>query len=149
MTGPLVFQCYDILKSIDASVHTAHFPNLAAVSEKLLGGGSTARVQQYIHYGKTYVKPGLEYLATKFENEMSESVSAFKAAQLFIPWKVAEMQPTAYSVDVLKSFPFLKALPVLGNLKSELNLYLSKAFAVSSSTDIILWWKNHSTELPH
>ena len=147
--GPLLFQCYDIFKSLYASIHTTHFPNLAAVAEKLIGGGSTARVQQYIHYEKTCFKIGLDYFATEFANEMSESVSVFEAAQLFVPWKVAEMQPTAASVHDLKSFPFLNALPVLRNLKSELSLYLSKAFAVSPSTDIILWLKNHSTEPPH
>ena len=145
--GPL-FSSATTFSSLDASIHTAHFPNLAAVAEKLLGGGSTARVQQYIYYGKTCVKPGLDYFATKFANEMSESVSVFKAA-FFVPWKVAEMHPTAASVDDLKSFPFLNTLHVLGNLKSELSLYLSKAFAVSPSTDIISWLKNHSTELPH
>lgn len=35
------------------------------------------------------------------------AISAFKAARLFVPQKVTEMQPTANAIDDLVVFPFL------------------------------------------
>jgi hypothetical protein len=69
--GPLVLRCYEVLSILNASIHTAHFPNVTAVAEKLVGGGSAARVQQYIHYGKSCVKPGLDYFVSKFGDDLS------------------------------------------------------------------------------
>lgn len=147
--GPLVFKCYEILNTLKASIHSADFPNVSAVARKLVAGGSTARIQQYIHYGRTCVKPGLDYFVTKFENELVGSVGAFKAAQLFVPSKVTEMQPTSNSVDDLKAFPFLNDLTLLQDLKSELCLYMAKAADVSPDADVLQWWQNHSSDLPH
>ena len=78
--GPLVLRCYEVISILQASIHTAHFPNLTAVAEKI---GPSSCVQQYIHYGMLCVTPGLDYFTTKFGNDLSESVSAFKAAQFF------------------------------------------------------------------
>ena len=105
-------------------------------------------MQQFI---KLCVTSGLDYFTTKFGNDLSESVSAFKAAQLSLPWKVTETLPTAASVDELKAFPFLDDPTILTNLKSELSVYLATAAGVTPSTvtDAVLWLKNHSNELPH
>ena len=108
-------------------------------------------MQQFIHYGKLCGTPGLDYFTTKFGNALSESVSAFKAAQLFLPWKVTETLPNAASVYELKAFPFLDDPTILTNLKSKLSVYLATAAGVTPSTvtDAVLWWQNHSNELPH
>ena len=92
----------------------------------------------------------MDYFTTKFGNDLSKSVSAFKAAQLFLPRKVTETLPTAASVDELKAFPFLDDPTILTNLKSELSVYLATAAGVTPSTvtDAVLWWKNRSNELP-
>ena len=147
--GPLVLRCYEVLSILNASIHTAHFPNVTAMAEKLVGGGSAARVQQYIHYGKSCVKPGLDYFVSKFGNDLSESVLAFKAAEFFLPWKVIEMQLTAASVDDLKVYPFLNEQTILGNLKCELSVYVAKAAGVTPDVEVMAWWRNHSSELPH
>ena len=62
---------------------------------------------------------------------MSESVSAFKAAQLFLPWKVTETQATAASVEEVKVYPFLNEQSILANFTSELSVYLAKAAGVT------------------
>lgn len=97
------------------------------------------------------MSPGLDYFTAKFGNDLSESVSSFKAAQLFLPWKVTETQPTAATVDELKVFPFLNHPDVITNLKSELSVYLATAAGVARATvtEAVTWWKNHSNELPH
>lgn len=43
--GPLVLRCYEVLSILNASIHTAHFPNLTAVAEKI---GPANREQQYM-----------------------------------------------------------------------------------------------------
>ena len=146
--GPLALQCYEVISILNASIHTSHFPNLTAVAEKI---GPASRVQQFIHYEKLCVTPGLDYYITNFGNDLNESVSTFKAAQLFLPRKVTETLPTAASVDELKAFPFLDDPTILTNLKSELSVYLATAAGVTPSTvtDAVLWWKDHSNELPH
>ena len=84
-----------------------------------------------------------------FQHELSSCVSAFKAAQLFVPSKIAEIRPTAAEIDSLKAFPFLSNAVLLQNLKAELSVYLAKAADVSPETNTLLWWQNHSTDLPH
>ena len=146
--GPLVSKCHEILTTLTAKIHAAHYPNLEAVARTLSGGSATA-LQQWVQYGKLCLKPGLDYFLSKFQHELSGSVAAFKSAQLFIPSKIVEMSPTAAEVDSLKSFPFLNNAVLLQNLKAELGVYLAKAAAVSPETDTLLWWQNNSTELPH
>ena len=62
-------------------------------------------------------------------------MEAFKAARLFCPQKVTEMEPTANSVDSLNAFPFLDKQEVIDGLKEELPQYLAKAADVSSEID--------------
>ena len=91
----------------------------------------------------------MDYFVAKFQDDLSDSVCAFKAAQLFVPWKVREMMPTCSAVDMLKSFPFLNNAAVLQNLKSELSSYVANVADVCPDFDILLWWQNHMTDLPH
>ena len=104
--GPLVFGCFDVLASLSVGIRTAYFPNLSAISARL-AGGNHARLQQFEQYGHLCVKPGLDYFVTKFTQDLGVSVAAFKAARLFVPQKVTEMQPDAYAIDGLAVFPFL------------------------------------------
>lgn len=117
--------------------------------DRALSSGSPAVLQQWVQYEKLCVKPGLDYFLAKFQQQLSSSRSAIKSAQLFNPSKIVEMRPTAAEIDSLKAFPFLNIAVLLQNLKAELSVYLAKAIAVSPETDILLWWQNHSTNLPH
>ena len=145
--GPLVLRCYEVLSILNASIHTAHFPKVVVVADKLVGRGSAACVQQYMHYGKSCVKPGL--FVSKFGNDLSGSGLAFKAAEFFLPWKVIEIQLTAASADDLKAYPFLNEQTILGNLKCELSIYMAKAAGVIPDVEVMAWWRNHSSELPY
>ena len=91
--GPVIYKYYEILDALTEGIHTAHFPNLQAVARKLSAaqstpGGSAAMLQQMIAYGKSRVQPGLDYFIWVFQQELSGSVCAFKAAQIFFPSKV-------------------------------------------------------------
>ena len=140
-----------ILTTLTAEIHTAHYPNLEAVARALsaVSGASPTLLQQLVTYGRSCVKPGLDYFLAKFLHDLSNSVSAFKSAQLLIPSKVVEMRPTAVEVGSLKAFSFLNNPMLLQNLKAELGAYLAKTAAVSPEIDTLLWWQNHSIDLPH
>ena len=145
--GPLVLRCFEILSALAAGIQVGYYPNVQAIAQTL-SGGSPAVAQQWVDYAKTCVRPGLQYFLTKFSEELSGSVAAFKAARLFDPQKVVGLKPDAAAVDSLQAFPFLKS-PTLANLKAELPSYLVKAADIDPSTDALLWWKTNSTDLPH
>ena len=85
----------------------------------------------------------------KMSNDLKCSCDAFKAAQLFVPHKVHEMQPIAADVDQLTALPFLDNAAVLHNLKAELSSYLAAACSAIASTDTLEWWESHHEDLPH
>ena len=148
--GPLVFSCFEVLSAVDASIPTVHMPNTVAIIEQISGlAGSTITSQQWLAYARKCVEPGLNYFKKKFTDELSGTVAAFKAARLFLPHKVDEMKPDASAIDTLKAFPFLDNITVLNELKQELPTYLAKAADVSATIEPLVWWKNHSGDLPH
>lgn len=138
--GPLVFSCFDVLASLSVGIRTAYFPNLSAISARF-AGGNRARSQQFEQYGRLCVKPGLDYFVTKFTQDLSDSVAAFKAARLFVPQKVTEMQPDANAIDGLAVFPFVNNPTILSQLKAELPEYLLKAEDVSADMSPLEWWE--------
>ena len=75
-------------------------------------------------------------------------MAAFKAARLFLPQKVRELNPDATVVDSLQAFPFFTP-SVLADLKSELPSYLAKAADVAADFDPLEWWKAHAVDLPN
>ena len=108
-----------------------------------------ARSQQFEQYGRLSVEPGLDYFLTKFTQDLSDSVAAFKVACLFVPQKVAEMQPNANAINDLAVFPFLNDIALLSQLKVELPEYLVKAEDVSANMAPLEWWDRQEYSLPH
>ena len=76
--------------------------------------------------------PGLQYFKAKFSNELSASLSAFKAARLFVP---KEMKPDINIVNTLRYFTFLNSQSILDDLKSEFPKYIAKAADTSPDED--------------
>ena len=95
------------------------------------------------------MQPGLNYFLTKFAQDLSDSVAAFKAACLFVPQKVVEMQPNANAINDLAVFPFLNDIALLPQLKVELPEYLVKAEDVSANMAPLEWWDRQEHSLPH
>ena len=143
--GALVFSCFDVLASLAAGIQTAHFPNLVAVAARL-SAGNLSLGQQFMQYGRDCIEPGLQYFHTRFAEDLSDSVAAFKAARLCVPQKVIETQPDANAIDALAAFPFLNNSMTLSQLKTELPDYLVKAADVSVDMALLEWWIDG---LPH
>ena len=78
----------------------------------------------------------------------NDRVQRVKAARLFVPHRLVEMNADTTAVDSLGAFPFLNNQFILNSLKVELPTYLALAQDVSSEYDTLSWWKGHSQDLP-
>ena len=119
--GPLLLQCYEELSKVSASFLTAYYPNIKAIARATAAeSGNPAFEQTLSDYATQCIQPARDYFEEKFDvtnGELSQLVSAFKAARLFSPYKVHEMTPSTAAVDELEAFPFLS--DKLENLKKE------------------------------
>ena len=68
--------------------------------------GNVALQQQWNAYCNGCVQPGLDYLNEKLGNATQNPTAGFKAARVFSPSKVNEMQPSPGDVDELQALPF-------------------------------------------
>ena len=144
--GALVLQCYEQICTVINSIQAAHNPNVRAIAERISSGDRNT-FQQLTDYAKACVQGAQTYFLQKIGGDLGELVEAFKAARLFSPQKIIEMQPAADAVDSLKAFPFLKKQETLDGLKEELPQYLAKASDISSEIDPVDWWGRHSADL--
>ena len=165
--GPLALDCYEKIETVKAAINTAHTPNLEAVARRLSSSadkcllqrvfptsrsrGSTSASQslqqRIVHYGYTCVQPGLDYFEKHFNSNL-DTLMAFKAARLFSPPKLNDLQPNADAVNGLKHFPFLNSKPILDGLKEELPSYLAKVVDIDTNIDVLQWWKQNESVLP-
>lgn len=103
--GPPVLKGFNVLSTLTAGIQVGCYPNVMAIVQSL-SPESPAVLQQWVDYAKSYVIPSLQYFLDKFSKELRGSVPAFKAARLFLPKKVREINPDASVVDLLQAFPF-------------------------------------------
>ena len=122
--GPLALQAYEFVNTVLASIQSAHFPNVSAVARQLCPGNAVAQ-RPWGDYALECVQPGFDYIVHIFGTTLKDAVAAFKAARLFSPHKVQEIQPSASSVDSLTVFPFFDELK-LSDLKAELPACLAR-----------------------
>lgn len=145
--GPLVFECYQVIATHNAVVHSAHYPNVDAIARDI-APASLSTQQVWSTYAKNCLEPGIQYFLEKFGDDTQCPLAAFKAARLFSPHRVHEMQPTAQDLDLLSVFPFLIDPAVLTSLKVELPSYLTKAASITPGFSVMEWWSQNEQELP-
>lgn len=141
----MAFKCYEIYTKLLTAIELQHYPNLSAVAKRL-SGSVHSLLDRLMKYGKDRVTPVVKYFKSKFSNELSKSLSIFKAARVFTPSKVKEMTP---DVSVVNSLTLLNNKTILDNLKSELLQYIAVSADTSPEVDVMSWWAEHSEELPH
>ena len=90
-----------------------------------------------------------DYIQSNCSGDLKAAVAAFKAARLFDPHRIVDLQPDANAVDSVTAFPFLNSSEILGNLKAELPQYLARATDISQQTESVDWWKRNTPDLPH
>ena len=111
--GPLVPTCYETISVLNAAARQAHYPNLTAIASQIASGDSQME-GELIQHAKSCVQSGLTYYFQQLAGNMKELLAAFKAAQLFSPFKVTELNPSNATIDTLSNLPFLSsAIPDL------------------------------------
>ena len=145
--GPLALHCYEVIETIKAYIHASHTPNILAVAE-MLSGGVAHDKHLMIDHAKQCIQPGIDYFNHQLTTTLQRSLTVFKAARLFSPQKMQDMQPNASSIDSLSAFPFFDGED-LGRLKSELPVYLGKAVDLDASIDPLQWWQHNASDLPY
>ena len=103
--GTLAVKCYEEILKIRAAISAKYYPNLHAVSRES-SSGNPALQQQLIAHGISCLQPGLLYFQEKLGSDTIHPVAAFKAARLFSPTKLIEIQPEAADIDTLNTSHF-------------------------------------------
>ena len=111
--GHLAFECYDIISSVSAAVHVAHYPNVEVISQRLAPNNASLK-QQLLDYSKQCMQPAYDYYTQHLQSCLNVPLAAFKADQLFVPQKIQQLQPTALTIDSLAVFPFLSDVSTSG-----------------------------------
>jgi hypothetical protein len=149
--GPLVFSCYEKLKAVAEACQNPHFPNVRAVAVSIANQDPTQNVETLEQRAKECVQPAIRWFLRKFNVELYNTVSAFKAARIMCPVAVQWLAPTAETIKTLKIFPFLNNDATIDALVKELPQYVAAAqdVIISSEEKKVEWWKHHAEQLPN
>ena len=149
--GPLVFSCYEKLKAVAEACQNPHFPNVRAVAVSIANQDPTQNVETLEQRAKECVQPAIRWFLRKFNVELYNTVSAFKAARIMCPVAVQWLAPTAETIKTLKIFPFLNNDATIDALVKELPQYVAAAqdVIISSEGKKVEWWKHHAEQLPN
>lgn len=145
--GPLVLKCFEEIETLQISLQTGHNPNMQAIA-RTLGPGNPSIQQQWIQYGMNCVNGGIKYFQDKFSNDSRPPLNAFKAARLFSPSKVNDMQPLAADVDLLKCITVLNKDLTIAALEEELQAYVARTIDVSALINELEWFKKYERDIP-
>ena len=142
--GPLVLNCYDTISALNMAARQAYYPSLDGITAHI--AANPHEESDLLQHANTCIQPGIAYYFQQVSTSMKASLEAFKAARLFSPFRLTELNPSITSIDSLTSFPFLcSEIPAL---KQELPLYQAAAQDIDPSYDPLDFWKNHKSDLP-
>ena len=114
--------CSAATRALTAALNIANYPNLNAVSRELSSGNAVTE-EQLIAYGNACINPAIQYYQQRLDDSMKIPLQEFKAAHLFVPAKVQEINIDAQAVESLRVFPFFDNLE-LEQVKTELPNYI-------------------------
>ena len=151
--GSLSFQAYQIVRKLEAEMRNLHFPNCSAVIRNI-ANGNIALQRQSEAYAMACIQPAYDYFTSKVLNngdQLQPAVEIFKAARLFNPTEIAEIQPTdAILSDQLRKVPFLNNDDAcIDGLQRELPTYIAAATDVNPDIIVLTWWEIHKKKIPN
>ena len=149
--GPLVLSCYEKLSAVARACQAPQFPNVHPVAAAIAEENPAQNVAALEQQAKACVQPAIEWFLRKFNVQLYNTVSAFKAARFMCPVSVQWLKTTWQSVEALRIFPFLDDDGIINGLKAELPAYLAATEDVVINTEDrkVEWWHNHKDQLPH
>ena len=129
----------------------ATFPKCPRSSCRYSAGDSTKNVAALEQETKRSVEPGIQWFLRKFNAEVYNTLSAFKAARIMCPEVVQSLRPTPATAQGLRLFPFSDSNHVINGLITELPNYVAAAhnFTMACEEDKVNWWRQHSDRSPH
>lgn len=142
--GLLSLTCYETISALNNAARQAYYPNMTAVATQISEGDAQME-RELIEYAKSCVQPGLTYYFQQLTSSMKEPLAAFKAARLFSPFKITELNPDISAINSLEILPFLSS--AIPSLKEEYPLYVAAAQDIDPSYDPLLFWKRHEQDL--
>ena len=147
--GPLVFSCFERLQTVANACQVPHFRNVHAVAVAIAAGYPTKNVAALEQETKRSVEPGIQWFLRKFNADLYNTLSAFKAARIMCP--EAALRPTPATAKGLRLFPFLDSNHVINGLITELPNYVAAAHngTMACEEDKVKWRRQHSDRLPH
>ena len=113
--------------SVAEACKTPHFHNVRAVAVAIANEGATQIAATLEQRDKVCVEPPIQWFLRKFNVELYDTVSAFKAARVMCPVTVQWLRPTPATVDALGIFPFLNSDATINGLIRELPQYFAAA----------------------
>ena len=123
--GPLVFSCFERLQTVANACQVPHFRNVHAVAVVITAGDPTKNVAALEQEAKRSVEPGIQWFLRKFNSDLYNKLSAFKAARIMCLEATQWLQPTPATVHGLDYF------------------------IMACEKDKVKWWRQHSDRLPH
>lgn len=149
--GPLVLSCFETLQGVCNACQNVHLPNVHAVAVAIVDADPAQNVAALEQEAKRSVQPAIEWFLRKFNVELHDTLSTFKAARIMCPVTVQWLRPTPANVEALRQFPFLDSNDVINDLVTEMPNYLAAAQDVimACEEDKVKWWRQQSDNLPH
>ena len=149
--GPLVLSCFETLQGVCNACQNVHLPNVHAVAVAIVDADPAQNVAALEQEAKRSVQPAIEWFLRKFNVELHDTLSTFKAARIMCPVTVQWLRPTPANVEALRQFPFLDSNDVINDLVTEMPKYLAAAQDVimACEEDRVKWWRQQSDNLPH
>ena len=145
--GPLVLSCYEKLHAVARACQAPHFPNVQAVAAAIADENPAQDVAALEQQAKACVQPAIAWFLRKFNVQLYNTVSVFKAAKYMCPVSVQWLKPIQQSV-----FPFLHDDDgIINGLKAELPAYLAATedMVINTEERKVKWWHDHKDQLPH
>ena len=137
--GALVFDCFDVLSSLAASIQTGHFPNLRFLQVILILVSSFFSMDDLVY----------NLVLTTFSIVLEETfiVVLLLLKPLDYSFLRKSWRTRCQCYQRSTAFPFLADATTLHHLKTELPEYLAKAQDVSINMAPPEWWNRQSTYL--
>lgn len=98
-----------------------------AVAVAIVEADPTQNVGALEQEAKRSVQPEIEWFLRKFNVDLRDTLSAFKAARIMCTVTVQWLRPTPANLEALRQFPFSDSNDIINDIVRELPNYLAAA----------------------
>ena len=92
--GPLVFSCFEMLQGLSNACQNVHLPNVHDVAVSIVNEDPSQNVAALEREAKRSIEPAIQCFLRKFNVDLHNTLSAFKAARIMCPVTFQWLRPT-------------------------------------------------------